>query len=89
MFRCTVFGHRFRFAADGNVMRWQCARDCGASGLKIYPTGEDAARYARALDREDAASLGRRAPLVGLFPLRLFRILRDRRRRGQALSNNP
>lgn len=81
MFRCTLFGHHFRFAADGNVMRWQCTRDCGASGLKVYPGSEDAARYANALDRENTSALGRRAPLVGLFPLRLFRTLRDRRHR--------
>lgn len=78
MLRCTVLGHRYRFAADGNVMRWQCARDCDAGGTKTYSSNEDATRYARALDREDATSLGRRAPLVGLFPLRLLRILRDR-----------
>ena len=30
-------------------------------------------------DREDREDLGRRAPLVGLFPLRLMRALRIRR----------
>ncbi|WP_406730324.1 hypothetical protein [Streptomyces sp. NBC_01794] len=60
-------------------MRWQCARGCGAGGSKRYPTAEEAKRYARALDREDREDLGRQAPLVGLFPLRLMRALRIRR----------
>ncbi|WP_326654536.1 hypothetical protein [Streptomyces sp. NBC_01750] len=60
-------------------MRWQCARGCDAGGSKRYPTAEEAKRYARALDREDREDLGRRAPLVGLFPLRLMRALRIRR----------
>ncbi|MFD2683767.1 hypothetical protein ACFS5L_02615 [Streptomyces phyllanthi] len=62
-------------------MRWHCVRGCGAGGSKRYPTAEDADRYARALDREDREDLGRRAPLVGLFPLRLMRALRMRRER--------
>jgi hypothetical protein len=37
-------------------------------------------RYSMAFDREDRHDVGRRAPLVGLFPLRLYRSLRDRRR---------
>jgi hypothetical protein len=63
-------------------MRWECRRGCGAGGSKRYGTAEDAARYARAFDREDRDDLGKRAPLVGLFPLRLARALRRRRRRG-------
>jgi hypothetical protein len=62
-------------------MRWSCARGCGAGGEKRYPSADEAARYARAFDREDRDDLGRRAPLVGLFPLRLLRALRERRRR--------
>lgn len=61
-------------------MRWDCARGCGAGGAKQYPAAEDARRYARAFDREDREDLGRRAPLVGLFPLRLLRALRGRRK---------
>ncbi|WP_326647863.1 MULTISPECIES: hypothetical protein [unclassified Streptomyces] len=38
-----------------------------------------AKRYAGAFDREDSEDLGRRAPLIGLFPLRLLRALRKRR----------
>jgi hypothetical protein len=78
--RCAVLGHRFRFTSEGEALRWACARGCGAGGEKRYPTAEDAARYAGAFDREDRQELGRRAPLVGLFPLRLFHALRARRR---------
>jgi hypothetical protein len=71
-------GHRFRFRADGDTMTWRCARDCGAGGAKTYPDAARAARYAAALDREDRAELGRRAPLIGLLPLRIARRLRGR-----------
>jgi hypothetical protein len=54
-------------------MRWDCARCGAAGGAKIYPTAAEAERYARALDREDRADLGRRAPLIGLLPLRIWR----------------
>ncbi len=61
-------------------MRWSCARECGAGGAKLYPTPEQAAHYARALDREDRDDLGRRAPLIGLLPLRLWRWAHGRAR---------
>ena len=61
-------------------MLWECERGCGAGGSKDYATAQEAMRYARAFDREDRHDVGRRAPLVGLFPLRLYRSLRDRRR---------
>jgi hypothetical protein len=77
--RCRIGGHRFRFTADGATMTWQCARSCGAGGTKRYPTTADATRYAVALDHEDRADLGRRAPLVGLLPLRLARAIRRAR----------
>ncbi|MEW2082671.1 hypothetical protein [Streptomyces sp. NPDC005283] len=60
-------------------MTWRCGRGCGAHGSKQYASAEDAKRYARAFDREDSEDLGRRAPLIGLFPLRLLRALRRRR----------
>lgn len=60
-------------------MHWECERGCGAAFSKTYATGAEAERYARALDREDRESLGARAPLVGLFPLRIVRALRRRR----------
>ena len=78
--RCKLLGHRFRFSAEGETMRWACER-CGAGGEKAYTTAAEAARYARALDREDRDDVGRRAPLVALFPLRGFRRLRKRRDR--------
>jgi hypothetical protein len=76
MLRCHVIGHRFRFDSEGDTMRWRCERGCGAGGEKRYPSAEAAARYAGAFDRDN---LGRRAPLVGLFPLGLLRALRRHR----------
>lgn len=76
MWGCRVLGHRPRFRADGPVLLWSCARGCGAGGTKRYPSASDAERYARAFDREDRHDLGRRAPLLGLLPLRLWRALR-------------
>jgi hypothetical protein len=80
MLRCRLLGHRFRFSSDGDVMRWRCERECGTGGSKQYPTAEDALRYSRAFDREDREDLGRRAPLIGLLPLRIARALRRRQR---------
>ena len=78
MLRCGVFGHRYRFVADGDTMSWTCER-CGArGGSKEYASAEEAAQFAAAFDREDRADLGRRAPLIGLLPLRLWRAWRDR-----------
>jgi hypothetical protein len=79
--RCRLIGHRFRFWNEGETMRWECQRGCGAGGSKSYATEQDAAGYAAAFDREDRDDLGRRAPLIGLFPLRLARALLSRRRR--------
>jgi hypothetical protein len=75
-----VLGHRFRFSSDGATMRWTCQRGCGAGGEKRYASAADAERYARTFDHEDSEDLGRRAPLVGLLPLRLARALRKRRK---------
>jgi hypothetical protein len=78
MLRCRLLGHRYRFRPDGSAMHWSCER-CGAvGGSKTYGSAEEAARFARAFDREDRSELGRRAPLVGLLPLRLWRAWRDR-----------
>jgi hypothetical protein len=82
MLRCRLLGHRFRFHDDGDTMRWRCGRGCGVEGAKRYPSAEDAQRYGHAFDREDRDDLGRRAPLVGLFPLRVLRAVRMRRRTG-------
>jgi hypothetical protein len=71
---CRVFGHRYRFWAEGATMRWECSRRCGDTASKQYASAEDAARFARALDREDRDTIGRRAPL-SLLPLRLARRL--------------
>jgi hypothetical protein len=79
MLRCRLLGHRFRFSSGGETMRWTCQRGCGAGGAKRYESAADAELYARAFDREDREDLGRRAPLFGLFPLRIARALRKRR----------
>ena len=76
MVACRILGHRYRFEADGRTMRWTCQRGCGAGGQKIYPSSAAARHYATALDREDREQLGRRAPLIGLLPLRIWRALR-------------
>ncbi len=59
-------------------MRWSCERGCGAGGEKEYESAALARRYAAALDREDRDDLGRRAPLIGLLPLRLWRMFANR-----------
>lgn len=78
---CRVFGHQPAFRAEGRTMLWECERGCGeGGGAKTYATAADAERYARAFDRRDADDLGKRAPLLGMFPLRIWRRLtRDRR----------
>ncbi len=59
-------------------MRWECERGCGAGGSKEYGNATDAARFAAAFDLEDRSELGRRAPFLGMFPLRLWWTLRRR-----------
>jgi hypothetical protein len=78
---CRFFGHRYRFTSSGATMTWSCARCGAAGGTKDYASAGDAARYARAFDREDREDLGRRAPLVAGLPLRVIRLVRRRRRR--------
>jgi hypothetical protein len=78
--RCRVFGHRYRFSATGTVMRWECQRDCGAGGSKTYPSPAAAHHYASAFDREDRDQLGRHAPLLGMFPLRIWHKIHERSR---------
>jgi hypothetical protein len=65
-------GHRWRFGAEGPVMRWWCERGCGAEGEKRYESAERATRYAQAFGREDREDVGRR-PLLSLLPLGLAR----------------
>jgi hypothetical protein len=76
---CRMLGHRYRFRSAGTVMSWQCQRGCGAGGTKAYPSAAAARRHAEAFDREDRDDLGRRAPLLGLFPLRIWYGFRRRR----------
>jgi hypothetical protein len=72
-FACRVFGHQPRFCADGNIMRWACDRCEQSGGTKKYATATEAERYAAAFNRRDTDDLGKRAPLIGLLPLRLWR----------------
>ncbi|WP_211221069.1 hypothetical protein [Nocardioides insulae] len=65
-----------RFWAQDGSLCWACARDCGHQGSKGYDRSEDAARYATAFNRRDTEALGRRAPLIGLLPLRVARWLK-------------
>jgi hypothetical protein len=74
---CRVLGHRYRFQAEGRTMRWTCER-CGAGDSKEYESAAEAARYAAAFDREDRDEVGRRAPFLGMFPLRMWWTLRRR-----------
>jgi hypothetical protein len=73
---CTVFGHRPVFDADDATMRWHCYRCGGQAGSKTYRSAADAQRYAAAFNRRDDDDLGKRAPLLGLLPLRLWRLLK-------------
>jgi hypothetical protein len=75
---CKLLGHRWRFSAEGETMRWWCERGCDAGGWKRYASAEDAARYARAFDKRDSEAVGRR-PILALWPLGLAR----RARRGR------
>ena len=58
-------------------MRWECQRGCSAGGTKRYSSAAAASQYAAAFDREDLHELGRRAPLLGMFPLRIWYKMRS------------
>lgn|GEM_PF-951668 len=72
---CRIFGHDYSFRADGRTMTWFCSRNCGSTGAKHYESSAQAQRYAAAFDKRDRDDLGRRAPLIGLLPLRIWRWL--------------
>ncbi len=74
--RCRALGHRFEFSAEERTMRWHCRR-CPEGGTKEYASAKDAARYAAAFDRSPWHEQARRAPFLGLLPLRLARLLRQ------------
>jgi hypothetical protein len=77
VFACRVFGHRYRFRAEGPQLVWTCERGCGDAGQKDYPTSAQAQRYAAAFDKRDS-DVGARGPMLGLLPLRVWRWLRHR-----------
>lgn len=72
MIACRVLGHRPRFWTEGDVMRWDCERECGFGGEKRYASASEARRYAGAFDRRDSDELGKR-PTLSLLPLWLSR----------------
>lgn len=76
--KCVVVGHRIRFRSQGRTMSWSCEWCGGRTGSKTYESAAAATKYARAFDRRDSADAGRRAPILGMFPLRLWRLLRRR-----------
>jgi hypothetical protein len=86
---CRVFGHDLRFRADGPVLRWACSRCGGGAGEKRYADARAAAGYAAAFNRRDADDLGRRAPLLGMFPLRIWRRLQRSRSPERSRSGGP
>lgn len=75
---CRVFGHQPTFSTDDTMMSWECRRCGGERGSKQYASAADAKRYATAFNRRDSDDLGRRAPILGLLPLRLWRWLQRR-----------
>jgi hypothetical protein len=75
---CRIFGHDYEFRARGATLEWECRRGCGDGGSKVYVRPEAAARYATAFNRRDSDDLGKRAPLLGLLPLRLWRMVKSR-----------
>ena len=72
-FACRVFGHQPTFVAQGRTLRWACERCGQSSGTKEYDTAAEAEKYAAAFNKRDTDDLGKRAPLIGLLPLRLWR----------------
>ncbi len=81
--QCRVLGHRFAFRAEGRSLVWECTRDCGTRHSKEYATAAEASRYARAFQTRPGENLGERAPLIGMFPLRLWHRLRRGGRQGR------
>lgn len=77
--KCVVAGHRIRFRTRDRTMTWGCEWCGGQTGSKTYESAAAASKYARAFDHRDSQDTGKRAPLLGMFPLRLWRFLRDRR----------
>ena len=73
---CRVFGHDFVFRAEDKQLVWGCSR-CPAGDAKGYSTPAEAQRLADVFNVRDNKDLGKRAPLIGLFPLRLWRKFRS------------
>lgn len=67
---CRVFGCKWRFWNEGPELHRSCER-CGTTAAKRYASAEQAARYARHLDREP------RQP-VGFFGILSGTLIRER-----------
>ena len=76
---CRLLDHRHRFRSEGAATTWACERGCGPAAPRSTPRPAPAAHYAAAFDRPASGDLGRKAPLLGMFPLRVWRWLRQRR----------
>jgi hypothetical protein len=76
MLACRLTGHRVRFAAEGNVLRWRCERGCGFGGEKTYDSPERARRYAEAFENGEKGTPGR-------FPIPIPRSLLRKSRSGE------
>ena len=79
--RCSAAGSSAIATASGPRVG-RCTGPASEAAVRVdskeYPSAADAARYAAAFDREDRSELGRRAPFLGMFPLRLWWTLRRR-----------
>lgn len=80
MWKCRLLGHEVRFRAQGPTMSWACARCGGQSGSKTYGSAEEAQKFVAAFDHRDSDDIGQRAPFLGMFPLRLWRLFRKPKR---------
>ena len=72
MLACRVMGHRWRFSSRGSRDALGLRARLRRGRDKRYGTAEEAARYARAFDREDTQDLGKR-PTLSTLPLWLAR----------------
>jgi len=50
---CQLIGHRYRYYAEGDLVRWVCMRGCGESGSRPFATPRQARRHAAALNRHE------------------------------------
>lgn len=69
--RCRILGHRWRFAADGRILRWTCLRCATVGGERRYESAADARKLARHLETHaPGPPRGLLAALAGQVPPR-------------------